>query len=80
MITQALTGILLATLSLSAATVTCAAQCPLIPDGNATLEESERVALLSEFKFEALDKGSRPWTRNWPGGTRRIFPPQAGTS
>nr|WP_312373697.1 hypothetical protein [Delftia acidovorans] len=56
MITQALTGILPATLSLSAATATCAAQCPLIPDGNATLEESERVALLSEFKFEALDK------------------------
>ncbi len=56
MITQALTSILPATLSLSAATVTCAAQCPLIPDGNATLEESERVALLSEFKFEALDK------------------------
>lgn len=47
MITQALTGILLATLSLSAATATYAAQCPLIPDGNATLEESERAALLS---------------------------------
>jgi len=54
--TQTLIRILLATLSLSAATATYAAQCPLIPDGNATLEESERAALLSEFKFEALDK------------------------
>lgn len=47
---------MLAILCFSAATAVYAAQCPLVPDGRATLEESERADLLGELKFEELDK------------------------